>query len=311
MKTFTNKGLWLPVAALGTGLVLFSCSANDREAYPGERYAPARLADSISGAIAKKAPALLVSDTAHAFIRTASIRFEVANVQKSTGVIEDIVNAHGGYVTYTNLSSHVNSKSAIRLSKDSMIDVIRYETQNSMTLRIPNEELDTTLKAIEQQMAFLDRRNITAKDVKLELLANRLSEARFHKHEQRVEKAIASQGKKLLQTNEVENELLIKQSVADDSRLSTLELLDQVDFSTVNLDLYQRETQRTERYAYMAPIEPYEPGFGSKLASAASAGGRVLGHFLLFLVAIWPLLLIGVGVYFLVRWLVRRSTKVA
>lgn len=262
-------------------------------------------ADSVSGIIQSKAPAILKHDTAHAFVRRADICFQVKDVVRSTVQIEDIVKSHNGYITSTNLESHISSSGSTRLSADTMVDITNYSVENSLSIRVPNQQLDTTLKDLSRLVSFLDHRKITAEDVKLQLLANRLSEARFAKHRKRFEAAIDQQGKKLPQTTAAEDELAMKESSADETRIQTISLLDDVSYSTLTLKIYQPTTQRTERYAYMAPVKPYEPGFGNRLLTAATDSGHIFAELLLFLVKLWPLAIVAMGVVLLVKWIVR------
>lgn len=306
MKTLSTKMLALSAIAAGA-LMLASCGpAMEEKSKYTEGAMPVKFADSVSGPIRSKAPQVLTHDTAHAFIRKADISFQVKDVRKSTYQIEDIVSAHHGYVTLTDLASHVSSKQSVRLSADTMVDLINYKVENMLTIRVPNNELDATLKDMASLIDFLDYRKITASDVKFQLLANKLSEARFAEHKRRFESAIDRQGKKLPQTTEAENELMAKQESADDTRIETMELLDEVHYSTVTLKVYQPETQRVDRYAYLAPVKPYEPGFGSRLLSALSEGGHIFGEIMIFILRLWPLMLLGGGIWLVVRWISKR-----
>ncbi len=304
MKTLSSKAFALPGVVLGTTLLLASCSSGiDERSKAG--LSAISYADSVSGLIQGKAPAILKHDTAHAFVRRADICFRVKDVVRSTSQLEDIVRAHQGYVTCTNLESHISSFSSTRLSADTMMDVTNYTVENNLTIRVPNNQLDTVLKEITGLAGFMDHRKITAEDVKLQLLANRLSEARFAKHRKRFEAAIDQQGKKLPQTTAAEDELAMKESSADGTRIRTMSLLEDVSYSTLSLKIYQPATQRTERYAYVAPVKPYEPGFGSRLLTAATDSGHVFAELLLFLVKLWPLAIVAIGVVVLVKWIVK------
>lgn len=307
MKIQTSTSL-IPGIIIGSMIFIMSCGSNmeSRESYQ-ERKSTVSLADSISPAIHKTAPDVMVNDTAHAFIRKADIRCRVKDVRNSTTRIEDIVRAHKGYVIYTNLESKVYDTRSIRLSADTVANISNYRVENNMTLRVPNEELDATLNEISGQFEFLDHRKVSADDVKFKLMANKLSEARYKYHKTRVQSAIQTQGKKLNQTTEAEDDLLVKQETADNTRIETLELLDEVNFSTVTMNLYQTETQKVDHIAYIEPLKPYEPGFGSKFLSALADGSKAFGEIILFLIRIWPVFLIIGAILILVRWLLKQK----
>lgn len=305
MKTFTKKALMLSGITLGTGIILSSCSANMEERDSHDENM--KMADSVSAFIQKKTPDVFLHDSDRVFIRKADIQFRVKDVQQSTYQIEDIVRGHHGFVTLTHLESHIQSKSSIRTNKDSMTDITNYRVENNMTIRVPNEELDIVLTDISKLIDFLDHRKITADDIKFKIMANRLSEVRFQNHKKRVEKAIEEHGKKLGTLTDVENQLVNKQQSADETKIETLELMDEVDYSTVTLNLYQPETQKTEHYAYTEPMKPYEPGLGSKLWDSISDGAEFLEAFLLFVIRLWPVLLIGGLTFFIIKWILKRQ----
>src|ERR1043165_1206073 len=166
--------------------LLYACSHNRKEAreaqVPARDSVPAQNIDKVassSAAVENK------KDTAHKFIRTADIKFKVKNVVNTTYDIENIVNDQGGFVTYTNLNSIVNNKTVVPVSADSSLETTLYTYENTMTIRVPNTKLDTTLKSIAGLIYFIDHRTISANDVALSLLANKLTQERMARSEQR------------------------------------------------------------------------------------------------------------------------------
>lgn len=292
-------------------MLLASCGpAREQKDKYAESATPGKYTGSVSSVSVTaipQSPDVLAQDTAHAFIRKADISFQVKDVKRTTFQLEDIVSAHHGYITLTDLVSHVESKQSVRVSADTMVDLTNYRVENMITMRVPNDELDATLKDMASLMDFLDYRKVTASDVKLQLLSNKLSEARLMEHKKRVESAIDRQGKKLPQTTDAENELLARQGSADAAKIQNMALMDEVSYSTVTLKVYQPQTQRADRYAYIDPMKPYEPGFGSKLLTALSQGGQVFGEIMIFILRLWPLVLLGIGIWALVKWISGRK----
>lgn len=305
MKTFKLKAFKLSGIALSIGTFLSSCSANMEE--KTGNYEKMKMADSVSAIIQKKTPDIFLYDTVRVFIRKADLQFKVKDVQQSTYQIEEIVRNHGGFVTLTNLESHIQSKSSVRTNKDSVTDITNYQVENNMTIRVPNEELDIVLTDISILIDFIDHRKITADDIKFKIMANRLSEARFQNHKKRIEKAIEEHGKKPGTLTDVENQLVNKQQAADETKIETLELIDEVDYSTVTLNVYQPETQKTEHYAYIEPMKPYEPGFGSRLWDSITDGAKFLEVLLFFMIRLWPVVLMGSLVFIIIKWILKRQ----
>lgn len=248
-------------------------------------------------------------DTVHRFIRTADMKFRVKNVFKATYAIENIAQKNDGFVTYTNLNSNLDNKSVIEISKDSSLETIYYTVENDLTLRVPYQKLDTTLKEIARLMDYLDYRIIKAEDVGLQLLANRMSVQRLTKHEERVTNAIDSKGKKLNETTGAEENLLEKQQEEDNARLRTLSLNDQINFSTVHLVVYQRPTTQREMIANEQNVEAYQPGMFTRIKEAIKSGWTIFEAIVVFIFNLWPLILIGLAAVVIFRKYYRKTNK--
>jgi len=203
------------------------------------------------------------------------------------------VSQHGGFVTYTNLQSHIVSKDQTKVSQDSTLETTRYTVDNAMVLRVPNTRLDTVLKALAKEVDFLDSRLIKADDVQLQLLANQWTQKRSDKHEARLEKAIDTKGSKLRDISKAEEQLRDKQTQNDEAKRSNLALNDQINFSTVTLYLYQRETVKLELVANERSTNAYRPNIGLQFWDSLKTGWYLLENILAFITQLWPFLLLG------------------
>lgn len=284
-------------------IILASCGAS-REEYEKSM----ALADSVSvaGAVANESSAqkkeiVFKPDSGRVFVRTADLNFKVKDVKLATFDIERIVRENRGYVTNTALESTVKYKNAVRVSRDSIKETVHYDVQTNMVIRVPNSELDKTLSEIAVLFDYLDHRRVHSEDITRELQLSALSQANFKNHKQRVEKVIEEKGKKLNSTLEAENSLFEKQAMANLTSVETKELNYDVAYSTVSISIYQNESTKSDMLAYSEPVKPYEPPFSGKLLDAASTGGAILMEILLFFVRLWPLWLIGTGLWFLVK----------
>jgi hypothetical protein len=248
-------------------------------------------------------------DTLRKFIRTAELKFKVKNVIKATYQIEDIAVRFGGFVSYTNLSSNTDYKYTTRISADSSLESTHFTVVNTMTLRVPNTRLDSALKAIAPLVEYMDYRIIKADDIGLQILSNKLAEKRINRHEKRMNNAIENRGKKLSETTEAEDNLYNKREAADNAMISNLTLMDQVNYSTVNLSLYQRQEVKKELIANENNIKSYEPGFGKKLLESIKGGWEIIEAVILFIVQLWGLILFGAALFFLYILLRKRFKK--
>ncbi|MBI3220149.1 MAG: DUF4349 domain-containing protein [Bacteroidetes bacterium] len=278
-------------------LLLLSCQ--DRQAMMEKSAAADTIVsyNSLSGNTSSSAAVVNQKDTTHRFIRTADLKFKVKNVVKATYTIEDIVARQDGFVTYTNLSSDVNYTSTKAISADSSLVTTAFTVSNTMVLRVPNVKLDTTLKLIGRTIDFLDYRVIKAEDVALQILSNSLSQKRASKSEKRLTNAIDQRGKKLLETTAAEELLDQKQAPADQARIANLGLNDQINYSTINLQIYQRQDQHREIIVNEKHMDEYEPSFGSRIVDSLQTGWKALENLLVFITRLWVFLLIGVAIY--------------
>ncbi len=306
MKNLSSPFLKLSGIVLSTSIVLFSCGQSSE--YMTEKEGKAKLfADSVSEAIQNINQTPMKADSNRAFVRKADLSFKVKDVKTSTFDIERIVSEHNGYVTSSILESNINYKNSIRTTKDSVLDITNYTVHNNLVMRVPNNELDKTLTEIASLIDYLDYRKIKADDVTKQFQAAKLSENRFVNHKKRLEKAIDTNGKKLDQMVTAENDLLVKQEWADDSKLNTLELAHDVSYSTVSINIYQKETTKKESYAYTLPSEPYQPNYGVKLLEAVSVGANVFGEIVLFFIKLWPIAILIIGIVALIKLVLKQK----
>ncbi|TPG41520.1 DUF4349 domain-containing protein [Flavobacterium pectinovorum] len=286
MKTIAKLGLTsLVIIAL-----LFSCKKADSTS--AEDLAVSATADSTA---VSSSAAVERKDSKQKFIRTADIKFKVKNVVKSTYAIENATQKFGGFVTYTNLQSTIQNQIKTKISQDSTLETTKYTVENNITIRVPNTQLDTVIKTIAKQIDFLDFRVIKADDVSLKLLANQLSQKRSATTEKRVEKAIDNKGKKINDVLEAENTLADQKEANDNTTINNLSLQDQINFSTITLQLYQNETVRQEIMASEKESAAYKPNLGIQIIDSLKTGWYILEAIFVFLVNLWPFILIGLG----------------
>jgi hypothetical protein len=235
------------------------------------------------------------------FIRTADLKFKVKNVPQSTYAIENITNKFDGFVTYTNLQSTIIDEYKSKISQDSTLETIRYKVENNITIRVPNKRLDTVIKSIAKQIDFLDYRIIKADDVSLKMLSNQLSQNRSTNSEKRLEKAIDSKGKKINDIVEAENTLADKKEQNDNAKLENLSTQDQINFSTLTIQIYQHETVKQDVIANTKDSNYYKPNILMRIGDSLKTGWYVLIDIIVFLFEIWWLLLVTIGGFFLYR----------
>ncbi|QSW90092.1 MULTISPECIES: DUF4349 domain-containing protein [Flavobacterium] len=286
MKTITKLGL----TTLVITTLLFSCKKADYATSETADYAVDSTAISSSAAVEKK-------DSNQKFIRTADLKFKVKNVVKSTYAIENAVQKFGGFVTYTNLQSTIQDQIKTKISQDSTLETTKFTVENNITIRVPNTQLDTVIKTIARQIDFLDFRVIKADDVSLKLLGNQLSQKRNSESADRITKAIDNKGKKVNDIVDAENTLANQKEANDNAVLNNLSLKDQINFSTVTLQLYQNQTVKQEVTASEKDGSSYEPNLGIQIVDALKNGLYIIQAVFVFFLNLWPFILIAIGCY--------------
>lgn len=300
MKTIAKFGMTTVVIIA----LLFSCKKADtyQEDAAAESSTSTANIVSSSAAVEKK-------DSNHKFIRTADIKFKVKNVAKSTYAIENATVKFGGFVTYTNLQSTVHDEIQTKISQDSTLQTTKYSVINDITIRVPNTQLDTVIKTIAKQIDFLDYRVIKADDVSLKLLSNQLAQNRSVENNKRIENAIDTKGKKINDVMEAENTLAAQKEQNDSSKIEKLSLNDQINFSTITLQLYQNQSLKQE----VVPSKDnntYKPNIGIEIIDALKSGWYILQGIIVFFINLWPFILIGTGGFFLYRKYVKNQSKI-
>ena len=283
-----NKNTKIVLTLLALGLVL---SCKERVAEESADYSENVATDSTS--VVSSSAAVENKNSNRKFVRTADVKFKVKNVAKSTYAIEDATTKFGGFITYTHLQSNIQSEDRTKVSQDSTLVTTKYKVDNNITIRVPNTKMDTVIKTIAKQIHFLDYRIIKADDVSLQMLSNELAQKRSNLSEKRLANAIDSKGKKLNQVVKAEETLDAKKEQNDASKLQNLSLQDQVNFSTLTLNIYQDESIKQEMVANEKSINAYRPNIGLQIWDSIKTGWFMLEHIVSFIVVLWPFALIG------------------
>ncbi|MDH4473252.1 MAG: DUF4349 domain-containing protein [Fluviicola sp.] len=236
------------------------------------------------------------TDSSRRFIRTADLKFKVKSVIDATYDIEEIVRDHDGFVTFTEMRSTIDNVDSRTVSADSSMEITRYTITNTLTLRVPNKLLDTTLKDIAHNIDYLDYRVIKAEDVALSILEKQLTQRRAVKSEQRLANTFNGTNKNIDPTAaaELQNQ---QDEAADNATIEALKLEDQIEFSTIELEIYQRQGVKRELIANSKEIEEYEPGIGSRFSDSFAFGWEIIVEFALFLSKLWVFILFGIAMY--------------
>jgi hypothetical protein len=288
--------------ACSLAFVLFSCNSAENK-----NNAITSTADSTSSGYISSPSVIEMKPDGRKFIRTADLKFRVKDVIQSSYEIESITARMHGFVTHTQLTSNVENIERNEMSSDSTLISTMYRVVNTIHLRVPNTLLDSILKEISKQITFLDYRSIHAEDVQLQLLANQLSEKRNEHFQKRVITAGNDSGKK--QSNlSAEESLLETQEQKDNAHIDNLKLTDQINYSSIQLELYQNQTVQHEMISNNK-TDAFKPSFFYKLWDSIKIGWNAFITFILNLTKVWALIIFAIGLFICWKWYLAKRTK--
>lgn len=202
-------------------------------------------------------------------IKTGNVSFETDELEKTRKIIIDLVNQNNGYV-----SSDNQYKSDDRISA-------------TISIRIPAEKFDSILDEIAKGVKKFDSKNINISDVTEQFLD---TEARL-KTKKALELKyleILKKAKTVREILDVERELgsLRADIESTEGRLKYLQ--SQVSFSTLNISFYKQ-------------IAASETSFIGKISKAFKTGFENIKDFFLYLINVWPFIIILFLLFFYIR----------
>lgn len=216
----------------------------------------------------------IYSDGKTKLIKTVNYRFEVDNVKKSTEAIEVAIKKYPAYISSSNL--HLENPIL----------------ENKITIRVQNEYFHELLKDIDTQARFVNFRDVKTDDVAKEFvdLESRLKTKR--EVEERYNEILRKKAGTIEELLKVEEQIgdLHEEIEATISRINYLR--EQVSYSTINLEFYQRIEQELASIDKVTWSERFAKGLGSGWEGILMTG--------LILAYLWPLTLLAgsFGLYY-------------
>ena len=241
------------------------------------------------------------------FIRTASVAFGVRDVYRNALSIEDLVAKFGGFVERNDIRSEIND-TRTHTGRDGMrVELSTYTLQGSLTVRVPSERTQEFLRALADQVEFLDSRNFEATDAQFDLLRQQLAFAR-HQDAQAALAQVASAPEKTGERADALGARADAQAQRDEATVARAELEDRIAFARIGLALHQPpQLRRTERPDLEVAMRREGPGFFARLGDALARGGRLGLDLIVGIAYLWPLWLIVALAVFAVR--IRRRSR--
>lgn len=237
------------------------------------------------------------------FIKTADIKFKTNDVRKTTYFLEKTTTKFGGFITHNDLQSHIISQEKKKISADSLVEITTYTVENNIVLRVPNKYIDTLLRSLNSQIAYLNYRTLNADDVNLNILSNSMKINRLNGFDNTNKSQNEKRKGDVIDASIAEDNRLEHQMQADEFKIRNLDLEDKVNFSTLTINIYQTEQLLKTILPNPEIIEEYEPNFVLKIWDSLKIGWFMIEQIVVFIMKFWSIILLGFAIY----WIIKKS----
>nr|WP_321233628.1 DUF4349 domain-containing protein [uncultured Psychroserpens sp.] len=209
-------------------------------------------------------------------IKSASARYKVENVKIATRKIKRIAQKYNAYISDLRFENNL------------------YKKENRFTIKIPQQHFDSMMDSIGYIVAFIEYENITTKDVTEEYIDIQTRLKTKMEVKALYESIMRTKAKTVEDILKTEEKLRIIQEEIESAQGRLKYLSNKVSYSTIQIDLY-------ETVSYTEEPESYSKTFISKSKEGLSFGWAIIEHFIIGLFYAWPLVILGVVLFILIR----------
>jgi hypothetical protein len=288
MKTSYIKLSLLSVLLLG----IYSCKKGEAISNHDHPEATADSAAFIVSDSISSAATMKIKDKQ--FIKTADVNMEVKDVYETTISIEKAVQELGGFVAKSNLHSNVISEDTYDTSSENAVLVKKYQTENTMQVRIPTERLGELLTIINDKKLFLNSRVINAEDVTSSIKYAALEGKRIKKTGENITQLKTNKDKVNMSNDNMSED--------NQQQLANMDVTDNIKYSTIGIYIKEPKLRIAEiAVTNINTIDnKYKFDFIYASKNAFVEGFYLIQRIFVGLIVIWPILLIaGAGIYFM------------
>ena len=216
-------------------------------------------------------------------IKTANYKFQVDNVESSTKSIEKLVQQHQAFIADMNL---VTTSS---------------EISNSLIIRVPSKTFEKLIEDLGKEALFTNFKRISAEDVTEEFIDIESRLKTKKEVRDRYVDILKNKAKTVEEVLKAEEQIRILQEEieAKEGRLKFLQ--SRVSMSTINLEIYQRVD-------YKETPDTYEKPYMIKVKQGLSNGWTIVTMLTIFLINIWPIVIVGLLIYWRRNWIREKLT---
>ena len=209
-------------------------------------------------------------------IKSANARYKVTDVKEATKKIKAIARKYQGYVS------------------DLRYQNTLYRIENRFTIKVPHQNFDVVMDSISAVADFTEAESITTKDITEEYVDLQSRLKTKLEVQARYEEILRSKARTVEEVLKTEDKLRIIQEEIESAQGRLKYLSNKVAFSTIQVDLY-------ETVEYTEEPDTYTKTFGDKAKNGFSFGWNMIESALLFLVYIWPVWIVVIGLFLFLR----------
>jgi hypothetical protein len=236
------------------------------------------------------------------YIRTADIRCRVKDVFKVTTELEGLVTSVGGIVEHSEIENEVGDMKSVYYKADSVRQVQTYTTTASITLRVPVASMDSVVKTIPELSAFLDKRKLSQSDVTLSYLSNALKNQNAEDGVKPGE--LARKTQEAIAAREYEEQ---QKEVQINRRMENLSMLDQANYATITVVLYQ--PQRVNEVVVLDAEHIAQAPFHLRVFESLNTGVQMIADIFFFMLQFWALWLMMIAAWIIYRRMLKSKIK--
>ena len=289
MKTINSKIISKASWVLLVFVLLFSCNdgANYREELKmsdvdlNESFEAVESIETDEAGITTFKPDATITKTPAdlKIIKSASARYKVKDVKQATRQIRSIAMQYDAYFSDLRYENNL------------------YQKESRFTIKVPQQHFDLIMDSISNVVEFVEYENITTKDVTEEYVDLQGRLATKLEVKKRYEEILRKNAKTVEEILNTEEKLRVLQEEIESAQGRLKYLTNRVAYSTLQIDLY-------ETVEYTEEPTTYKKTFGDKSKEGLSFGWNMIESVVLFFIHIWPLILLGLFLAFLIRrWL--------
>ena len=229
------------------------------------------------------------------FIKTADLHMEVKDVYDATISIEKTLKDIGGFVTSSRLNTQVVNEETYNTSDENAILVRKFQTENTIQVRVPSDQLGDFLQIINDKKLFLNSRTIQVEDVTSNIKLAELEAKSNAKTAENITKIKTDKSKVKLSDDNM--------SESNYQKIATLNITDQLKYSTVNILLKEPKLRIAEiAVTNTRNIDnKYKSSFQYDVKNAFIEGFYLVLKIIIGLVTLWPVLLIAGFIFYFLK----------